>query len=111
MPCGRQRCRGRAGSGRDCEGRREQDGDDHDEQEAEERFAVLEEVAAELPAVAGRELNVGHPGADVVDDGAEQIDAERVTGNFFDVLGATLLAGRTFTPEEDQTGGNQVVLI
>lgn len=46
-----------------------------------------------------------------VPDGAEQTDAERVTGNFFDVLGARLLAGRTFTPEEDQTGGNQVVLI
>src|ERR1700735_102121 len=46
-----------------------------------------------------------------VPDGAEQIDAERVTGNFFDVLGAKLLAGRTFTPEEDQPGGNQLVLI
>jgi putative ABC transport system permease protein len=46
-----------------------------------------------------------------VPDGAEQTDAERVTGNFFDVLGARLLAGRTFTPEEDQSGGNQVVLI
>ncbi|MGD0402545.1 MAG: ABC transporter permease [Candidatus Acidiferrales bacterium] len=46
-----------------------------------------------------------------VPDGAEQIDAERVTGNFFDVLGAKLAAGRTFTPEEDQPGGNQVVLI
>jgi putative ABC transport system permease protein len=46
-----------------------------------------------------------------VHDGAEQIDAERVTGNFFDVLGAPLLAGRTFTAEEDQPGGNQVVLI
>ena len=46
-----------------------------------------------------------------VPDGAEQTDAERVTANFFDVLGARLLAGRTFTPEEDQPGGNQVVLI
>ena len=46
-----------------------------------------------------------------VPDGAEQTDAERVTGNFFDVLGARLLGGRTFTPEEDQPGGNQVVLI
>lgn len=46
-----------------------------------------------------------------MNDGAEQIEAERVTGNFFDVLGAKLLAGRTFTPAEDQPGGNQVVLI
>jgi putative ABC transport system permease protein len=44
-------------------------------------------------------------------DRAEQIDAERVTGNFFDVLGVKPLSGRTFTPEEDQPGGNQVVLI
>src|SRR5580700_3726371 len=46
-----------------------------------------------------------------VPEGAEQIDAERVTGNFFDVLGAKPLTGRSFTPEEDQPGGNQVVLI
>jgi putative ABC transport system permease protein len=46
-----------------------------------------------------------------VPDGAEQIDAERVTGDFFDVLGAKLAAGRTFTPEEDQPGGNQVVVV
>src|ERR1700683_852324 len=46
-----------------------------------------------------------------VPDGAEQIDAERVTGNFFDVLGARLRAGRTFTREEDQLGGNQVVVV
>jgi putative ABC transport system permease protein len=46
-----------------------------------------------------------------VHDGAEQIDAERVTGNFFDVLGAKPSAGRTFLQEEDQPGGNQVVLI
>ena len=39
------------------------------------------------------------------------MDAERVTGNFFDVLGAKPLAGRSFTPAEDQPGGNQVVLI
>ncbi len=44
-------------------------------------------------------------------DGAEQIDAERVTGNFFEVLGAKPLIGRTFTPEEDQPSGNQVVVM
>jgi putative ABC transport system permease protein len=46
-----------------------------------------------------------------VGDGAEQVNAERVTGNFFDVLGAAPVVGRTFTPTEDQPGGNQVVLI
>ena len=44
-------------------------------------------------------------------DMAEQIDAERVTWTFFDVLGAKPLMGRTFTPEEDRSGGNQVVLV
>jgi predicted permease len=43
--------------------------------------------------------------------GAEQIEAERVTGNFFDVLGMKPLAGRAFYPDEDQPGGNPVVLI
>jgi putative ABC transport system permease protein len=44
-------------------------------------------------------------------DGAEQIDAERVSGNFFEVLGAKPLAGRAFTVGEDQPGGDQVVMI
>jgi putative ABC transport system permease protein len=44
-------------------------------------------------------------------DGAEEIQAERVTWNFFDVLGTQPVAGRTFTPDEDQPGGKQVVVI
>jgi putative ABC transport system permease protein len=44
-------------------------------------------------------------------DGVEQVEAERVTGNFFDVLGVKPLAGRAFLPAEDQPGSNQVVLI
>jgi putative ABC transport system permease protein len=44
-------------------------------------------------------------------DGAEEIQAERVTWNFFDVLGTQPVAGRTFAPDEDQPGGKQVVLI
>jgi putative ABC transport system permease protein len=44
-------------------------------------------------------------------DGAEQIDAERVTGDFFEVLGVKPLAGRAFTVGEDQPGGNQVLMI
>ncbi len=42
---------------------------------------------------------------------AEQIGAERVTWNLFDVLGVRPVAGRTFLPEEDQAGGNPVVMI
>ena len=41
----------------------------------------------------------------------DQIAAERVTWNLFDVLGVRPLAGRTFMLEEDQPGGKQVVLI
>jgi putative ABC transport system permease protein len=44
-------------------------------------------------------------------DGAEEIPAERVTWDFFDVLGAQPVAGRTFTPDEDQPGGKQAVVI
>ncbi len=44
-------------------------------------------------------------------DGAEELQGERVTWNFFDVLGAKPLAGRTFNPDEDQPGGKQVVVI
>jgi len=42
---------------------------------------------------------------------AEQIGAERVTWNLFDVLGVRPVAGRVFMPEEDQPGGNLVVMI
>jgi putative ABC transport system permease protein len=41
----------------------------------------------------------------------EQIVAERVTWNLFDVLGVQPVAGRTFRPEEDQPGGAPVVII
>ncbi len=44
-------------------------------------------------------------------DGAEELQAERVTWNFFDVLGAKPVAGRTFNPDEDQPGGKPVVVI
>jgi putative ABC transport system permease protein len=41
----------------------------------------------------------------------EQVYAARTSRNFFDVLGVKSLVGRTFTPEEDQRGGPQVVII
>ncbi|HEY4837990.1 MAG TPA: ABC transporter permease [Candidatus Acidoferrales bacterium] len=44
-------------------------------------------------------------------DGAEELQAERVTWNFFDVLGTQPAAGRTFTLDDDQPGGKQVVVI
>ena len=41
----------------------------------------------------------------------EQIPAQIVSGNFFDVLGAPVAAGRTFRPEEDQRFGEHPVTV
>jgi macrolide transport system ATP-binding/permease protein len=41
----------------------------------------------------------------------EQLFAQIVTGNFFDVLGAPIAAGRTFIPEEDQQDGAHPVTV
>ena len=41
----------------------------------------------------------------------EQVRAARVTAKFFDVLGVQPAAGRFFSPDEDQPGGKNVVLI
>jgi len=41
----------------------------------------------------------------------EQLAAARVSWNFFDVLGVRPAMGRTFRPEEDKAGGDNVVLI
>ncbi len=40
-----------------------------------------------------------------------QLFAQMVTGNFFDVLGARIAAGRTFIPEEDQQEGAHPVTV
>src|SRR2546428_7513028 len=46
------------------------------------------------------------------DDGEpERILGAKVFANFFDVLGVEPLLGRTFLPNEDQPGGNQVALV
>ena len=41
----------------------------------------------------------------------EELAAEIVSGNYFDVLGVRAVLGRTFTPEEDQTPGAQAVAV
>ncbi|PYP88135.1 MAG: ABC transporter permease [Blastocatellia bacterium AA13] len=41
----------------------------------------------------------------------EQISTSRVSANFFDLLGVRPYRGRTFSPDEDQPGKNQVVVI
>jgi putative ABC transport system permease protein len=44
-------------------------------------------------------------------DQPERFAGYRVSANFFDMLGASAALGRTFTPEEDQPGQNQVVVL
>ncbi|MGH9573903.1 MAG: ABC transporter permease [Candidatus Acidiferrales bacterium] len=71
-------------------------------------FTLLSENNRSLSGVTAyvfESVNLARP------NGAEQVDAERVTWNFFDVLRVKPLAGRTFTAEEDQPGGVSVVLI
>ncbi len=41
----------------------------------------------------------------------EQIPLARVSEGFFRLFGATILHGRTFTPEEDRPGGSHVVVL
>jgi len=41
----------------------------------------------------------------------EQLIAARVTWNFFDTLGVLMAAGRSFRPEEDQPGGDNVAIV
>jgi len=41
----------------------------------------------------------------------ERITMVRAAGNFFDVLGAKPMLGRTFLPEEEQAGKNQIVVL
>ncbi len=71
-------------------------------------YALLNDTGHSFSGVAAYQYD----GANlIVRDGVEQVEAERVTGNFFDVLGVKPVAGRAFRPEEDQPGANQVVLI
>jgi len=61
-------------------------------------FSGVAAYSMELFSLSGR----GEP---------QQIVAERVTWNFFDVLGVRPTLGRVFFVDEDQPGGKQVVLI
>ena len=71
-------------------------------------YALLRDTNRSFSGVAGYQFDATNmAGRDAV----EQIEAERVSGNFFDVLGVQPLAGRTFRPEEDLPGARQVALI
>jgi len=41
----------------------------------------------------------------------ERLDGMRVSANYFDVLGVSANLGRTFLPDEDQSGRNRVVIL
>ena len=71
-------------------------------------FTALTEANRSFSGVAAYQFDAANA---MLPDGPEQIEAERVSGNFFDVLGVEPLAGRSFTPEEDQPDGNPVALI
>jgi putative ABC transport system permease protein len=47
----------------------------------------------------------------LVDQSSEQVLAQVVTGNYFDVLGMRPALGRTFLPQEDQTLGSHPVVV
>ena len=43
--------------------------------------------------------------------GTEKVPSEFVSGNYFDVLGIQAARGRTFLPEEDRPGREQVAIV
>jgi putative ABC transport system permease protein len=58
-----------------------------------------------LAAVTNENFTLTGPGD------PEQLAAARVTWNFFDTLGVRMAAGRSFRPEEDRPGGDNVVVV
>ena len=54
-----------------------------------------------------------HPRAFVVREGvsAEQVSGIRVSGDYFRLLGAPIVSGRTFTQDEDRPNGGRVIVI
>jgi putative ABC transport system permease protein len=61
-------------------------------------------------AFTGMAATVGTSGNLTSDGPPEQLLGRNVTGNFFSVLGATPVLGRTFTEEEDRAGAPVVVV-
>jgi putative ABC transport system permease protein len=69
--------------------------------EWKERAAAFQYLAAFSP----RNLNLGAA------DGPEKVRARRVTSDGYRLMGEKLLLGRDFTPEDEQPGKNQVVIL
>jgi hypothetical protein len=51
------------------------------------------------------------PGSNLTGDRPEQIHGIHVTQNYFNLFGATVVLGRTFTPQEDAPNGGKVVML
>jgi putative ABC transport system permease protein len=68
-------------------------------------FRAQNHTFAALAALTGAGFNLWTP------DGAELLQGNRVSRDFFAVLGATPAIGRTFVEEEDRPGGNTRVAI
>jgi putative ABC transport system permease protein len=63
---------------------------------------VFESVAA---------YDMSGPGFNLTGDRPEQIHGIHVTQNYFNLFGATVVLGRTFTPQEDAPNGGKVVML
>src|SRR3954470_8846704 len=61
---------------------------------------------AQIAAVSWAGFNVGEPGSP-----PDRLRGLTVTANFFGLLGVAPELGRTFTPEDDQPGHNNVLVI
>ena len=71
-------------------------------------FADAASMKDQVEAAAleqGDSMNLVHDGV------TEHFDADRVTWQWFNVFGAKPILGRTFTPEEDHAGANQVAVL
>jgi putative ABC transport system permease protein len=63
---------------------------------------VFESVAA---------YDMSGPGFNLTGDRPEQIHGIHVTQNYFNLFGATVVLGRTFTPQEDAPNGGKVAML
>jgi predicted permease len=75
-------------------------------------YAFFEQLRAQHEALAGVCTSFGGPRINVgVDGKAEVADAQRVSGNFFAVLGVNALLGRTITEEDNKVPGAHPVVV
>jgi predicted permease len=75
-------------------------------------YAFFEQLRVQHEALAGVCTSFGGPRINVEVNGeAEVADGQRVSGNFFAVLGVNALLGRTITEEDDKVPGAHPVVV